>query len=57
MEDKPRTQRLDLHNADVDETVASMNLCGRKDLKTGRVCSLPARHRGCCQLIYFEQQP
>ncbi|MHB1854201.1 MAG: hypothetical protein ACYCS2_03995 [Acidimicrobiales bacterium] len=38
--------RLDLHNAGVDQWVASAQLCGVIDLRSGRVCVLGLRHGG-----------
>ena len=46
---QPRA-RLDLHNTSVDFAVASIGGCGFTDLATGRVCRLPHRHVGSCQL-------
>lgn len=43
--------RLDLHNFAVDQGAASAHLCAMTDLRTGRVCVLPPRHRGCCQFL------
>ncbi len=43
-------QRLDLHNTSVDFAVATAGGCGYTDLDTGRVCALPHRHCGPCQL-------
>ena len=46
--DAPR--RLDLHNISTDFTAASLGRCGFTDLNSGRVCQLPHRHPGACQL-------
>lgn len=43
-------RRLDLHNVSTDFTAASLGLCGFTDLNSGRVCQLPHRHPGACQL-------
>ena len=40
--------RLDLHNFAVDQGAAAVRRCGRAHLASGRVCLLPARHRGGC---------
>lgn len=47
----PPSERLDLHNSGVDELSALNNLCGYQDLRTGRVCRLPARHAGSCRFV------
>lgn len=47
----PPPERLDLHNSEVDELTARSNLCGYQDLRTGRVCKLPARHTGSCRFV------
>lgn len=41
-------ERGDLHNCNVDEVAARNEMCGFADLRTGRICPLPARHRGPC---------
>ena len=43
-------ERLDVHNMGVDEVLAGAHLCGVRHLASGRVCLLPERHRGPCQL-------
>jgi 1,4-alpha-glucan branching enzyme len=43
--------RLDLHNASVDVRMASAHLCGAFDLRTGRTCIKPVRHRGSCEFV------
>jgi hypothetical protein len=40
--------RLDVHNSDVDEETAEAGRCGALDLPSGRICQLPALHRGGC---------
>jgi hypothetical protein len=40
--------RLDVHNANVDENRAETGECGTLDLRTGRVCRLPALHADGC---------
>ena len=42
--------RLDLHNISINFTAASAGRCGFMHLDTGRVCRLPHRHPGACQL-------
>ena len=42
--------RLDLHNISIDFAAASAGLCGFTHLDSGRVCRLPHRHHGPCQL-------
>jgi hypothetical protein len=41
-------ERRDIHNVSVDEQTADADLCGRVDLRTGRICRLPALHQGGC---------
>ena len=41
--------RLELHNHQIDQTVALSHRCGNTHLPTGRVCLLPERHPGGCQ--------
>jgi hypothetical protein len=41
--------RLELHNHQIDQTVAASHRCGNTHLPTGRVCLLPERHPGGCQ--------
>jgi hypothetical protein len=40
--------RLDVHNTNVDEDTAETGRCGTLDLRSGRVCRLPALHREAC---------
>jgi hypothetical protein len=40
--------RLDVHNSNVDENRADTGQCGTLDLRTGRVCRLPALHSDGC---------
>ena len=40
--------RLDVHNSNVDEDAAETGRCGTLDLRSGRVCRLPALHHGAC---------
>jgi hypothetical protein len=47
--DRPEGEsRLDVHNANVDEDTAKTGRCGTVDLRTGRVCRLPALHPDGC---------
>jgi hypothetical protein len=41
-------ERLDLHNASIDESAAALGQCGMTDLHTGRVCRSRAQHLGGC---------
>jgi hypothetical protein len=51
MDDRTDVQRrLDLHDISIDFSAASAGRCGFTHLDTGRVCLLPHRHRGPCQL-------
>jgi len=43
--------RLDVHNAAVDTEMADAHLCGTTDLRTGRTCIGPVRHRDACHLV------
>ena len=49
--------RLDLHNISIDFAAASAGLCGFTHLNSGRVCQLPHRHHGPCQLPDPSRQP
>jgi hypothetical protein len=49
--------RLDLHNISIDFAAASAGLCGFTHLDSGRVCHLPHRHHGPCQLPDRPRQP
>jgi hypothetical protein len=42
-------ERLDLHNASIDEPAAAAGRCGMVHLPTGRICRAPARHDGGCE--------
>jgi hypothetical protein len=51
MEDRTDARRrLDLHNISINFAAASAGRCGFTHLDTGRVCRLPHRHPGACQL-------
>jgi len=49
--------RLDLHHISIDFAAASAGLCGFMHLNSGRVCQLPHRHHGPCQLPDPPRQP
>lgn len=49
-----RDERLDLHNAGIDELAAVAGRCGTIHLPTGRTCRAPARHTDGCD---FELPP
>lgn len=42
--------RLDLHNISTDFSTAASGRCGFTHLDTGRICQLPYRHEGLCEL-------
>jgi hypothetical protein len=48
---QPTGERLDLHNASVDETAAAAQMCGMIHLTSGRVCILAVHHRGSCHFV------
>lgn len=51
MDERPGLpRRLDLHNVSTDFAAATTGHCGFTHLDTGRVCFLPHRHAGPCQL-------
>jgi hypothetical protein len=50
-------RRLDLHNISIDFAAASAGRCGFTHLNSGRVCQLPHRHPGPCQLQDHQYQP
>lgn len=43
-----RGERLDVHNASIDEPTAAAGNCGMTHLATGRVCHAPAGHAYSC---------
>ncbi len=43
--------RLDVHNTSIDTELANAHLCGTTDLRTGRTCAEPFRHRGPCNFV------
>lgn len=48
-------ERLDLHNASVDQTAASAQMCGQLHLRSGRVCILAVHHTGSCHFVSREE--
>jgi len=42
-------ERLDLHNAGIDEVAAAEGRCGALHLPSGRVCQKQARHADGCE--------
>lgn len=44
-------ERLDVHNASVNERIARAGRCAMTNLRTGQVCILPFRHREPCQFV------
>lgn len=44
-------ERLDLHNASIDESAAAAGHCGMTDLHTGRVCQESQDHAGSCAFV------
>ena len=43
--------RIDEHNAEIDEDLVAIGLCGMTHLATGRRCHLPAHHHGSCEFV------
>jgi hypothetical protein len=41
-------ERLDLHNACIDQPTAAAGYCGTTDLAKGRICYSPAGHANGC---------
>jgi len=41
-------ERMDLHNASIDEPSAAAGHCGMTHLATGRICQSPAGHADGC---------
>lgn len=48
---QPSPERLDLHNASIDQTAARAGMCGMIHLPTGRACGLPVHHCGSCHFV------
>ena len=49
--------RRDLHNASIDFAAATAGQCGVTHLPSGRICRLPHRHLGPCELQHQADQP
>jgi hypothetical protein len=49
--------RQDVHNSAVDTQTAAAHLCGQTDLRTGRICTKPARHDGTCEFVPKDATP
>jgi hypothetical protein len=45
---RPVGERIDVHNASIDEPAAAAGRCGTIHLPSGRVCRAPAHHAGGC---------
>jgi hypothetical protein len=43
--------RLDLHNASIEESAAAAGRCGMIHLPTGRVCQEPEHHADGCAFV------
>ena len=41
-------ERLDVHNASIDQPASSAGFCATTDLQTGRICRSPAGHPDGC---------
>jgi hypothetical protein len=48
---RPPHDRPDLHNASVDERVATSGGCGQVHLPSGRTCTLDQDHAGSCHFV------
>ncbi|WP_375503489.1 hypothetical protein [uncultured Jatrophihabitans sp.] len=44
--------RPDVHNNEIDVSLAALGLCGMTHLYTGHVCRLPERHPGGCDFVH-----
>jgi hypothetical protein len=49
--------RRDLHNIGIHTEAAQRDFCANTHLPSGRVCLLPARHRGGCQFSHASAIP
>lgn len=47
--------RPEVHNSDVDETVAETGACGQVHLQSGRTCTLEHRHQGSCDFVAYQR--
>ena len=43
--------RQELHNASINEDVASAGGCAQVHLATGRICTLEHGHEGSCEFV------
>ena len=50
-------RRLDLHNTSINFAAAVAGQCGFTHVSSGRVCRLPHRHPGPCELCYLPRLP
>jgi hypothetical protein len=48
------SERIDVHNTNVNEAAARAGRCGMVHLPTGRMCRLPPLHEGACQLAFTD---
>jgi len=48
-------ERMERHNASVDEDLAAVGRCAQIHLPTGRICVLEHTHPGSCQFITPEE--
>ncbi len=46
-----RDERPDLTSTHVDEDIAMAGRCGNIHVPSGRICTLPERHRGSCHFV------
>ena len=46
------SERIDVHNTNVNEAAAAAGRCGMVHLPTGRMCRLRSLHEGACQLAF-----
>lgn len=46
-----KADRLEVHNASSDETLAGTGACAHIHLATGRVCTLAHNHSGSCEFV------
>ena len=53
--DEQESERLEVHNASVDEVLAGDGACARVHLASGRVCLLPHDHGGSCEFTTPDQ--
>jgi hypothetical protein len=53
MNASPARDRRDLHNTSINFDVAIDGRCGFTHVARGRVCRLPHRHPGPCELRYL----